>query len=563
MGQGRERPGSVSLARVRSYRAIAVEDRATGGRDAVMETQPNFVFVQADQLRADILGAYGNIVAKTPQIDALAGEGVVFERAYCNYPLCAPSRFSMMSGLRATRAGAYDNGAEFPASLPTMMHRLRLAGYQTTLAGKMHFIGPDQLHGFEERLTSDIYPSDFNWTADWVESMTGQTRLAAAAGEVNGVRNAGVYEDTIQMRFDDVVTRQAVDKIHDLAASNDRSPFCLWVSYTHPHDPFAVPRRYWDRYDHGDIDMPAIPALGRDDLDPHSQRLHDHIGVSDAAMTDEDIRTARHAYYGAVSYIDDQLGAVMGALRQTSMLEKTIVVFLSDHGEALGDRGLWFKRSFYDGASRIPLIVRAPRLFEPSRSSSNVSLVDLLPTAVAIAGDPELETIDTAYDGRSLLPVLTGTSPSAPDDHAVLGEMTGEGLVAPAVMVVKGTHKYIHCPTDPPQLYAHSSDPLEQVNLAGDESVAAVETDLRGIVDATWDFDALTAEVIESQRRRMTVDRAHALGRQPSWDWDNSEHDNTQWFRPGPDNPSASNYNSDFAVRRHPDSNEPQYRSHP
>ena len=132
--------------------------------------KPNFLFVQADQLAARALPAYGNRIAKTPNIDRLAGQGVVFEHAYCNYPLCAPSRFSMMSGLLATHAGAYDNGAEFPASLPTFVHYLRLLGYQTSLSGKMHFIGPDQLHGFEERLTTDIYPSDFNWTANWSSS---------------------------------------------------------------------------------------------------------------------------------------------------------------------------------------------------------------------------------------------------------------------------------------------------------------------------------------------------------------------------------------------------------
>ena len=152
-----------------------------------MSRKPNFLFVQADQLAARALRAYGNKVSKTPNIDKLAERGLVFEHAYCNYPLCAPSRFSMLSGLLPSNAEAYDNGAEFPASMPTFIHYLRLLGYQTCLAGKMHFIGPDQLHGFEERLTTDIYPSDFNWTADWTRTVTGTERLLAAAGEVNGI----------------------------------------------------------------------------------------------------------------------------------------------------------------------------------------------------------------------------------------------------------------------------------------------------------------------------------------------------------------------------------------
>ena len=332
-----------------------------------MTERPNFLFVQADQLAARALPAYGNGVAKTPNIDRLAARGVVFEQAFCNYPLCAPSRFSMMSGLLASHAGAYDNGAEFPASLPTFIHYLRLLGYQTSLAGKMHFIGPDQLHGFEERLTTDIYPSDFNWTANWVESVTGNERLLAAAGEVNGIKNSGIYERTIQLDFDDEVAFRSVRKIHDLARSDDARPFCFFVSFTHPHDPFAVPRRYWDRYRHEDIDMPVVPAMPRADLDPHSQRLYDHIGVAGAAMTDEEVRTARHAYYGAVSYIDDQLGSLLEALEVAGLSENTVIVFLSDHGEALGERGLWFKRSFFDCALQIPFIVSSRTHVLPGR----------------------------------------------------------------------------------------------------------------------------------------------------------------------------------------------------
>jgi choline-sulfatase len=354
-----------------------------------MSRKPNFLFVQADQLAARALRAYGNKVSKTPNIDKLAERGLVFEHAYCNYPLCAPSRFSMLSGLLPSNAGAYDNGAEFPASMPTFIHYLRLLGYQTCLAGKMHFIGPDQLHGFEERLTTDIYPSDFNWTADWARTVTGTERLLAAAGEVNGILNSGVYERTIQLDFDDEVAFKAIRKIHDLARSDDQRPFSLFVSFTHPHDPFAVPGRYWDRYLHEDIDRPAVAPMPREDLDPHSQRLYDHIGVAEAKMTEADVRVARHAYYGAVSYIDDQLGNLLEALKVAGLADSTIVVFLSDHGEALGERGLWFKRSFFDCALQIPLIVSAPSLFSPSRRDENVSLVDLFPTVIDLARWPK------------------------------------------------------------------------------------------------------------------------------------------------------------------------------
>ncbi|MDJ0983021.1 MAG: sulfatase-like hydrolase/transferase, partial [Kiloniellales bacterium] len=132
-----------------------------------MSRQANIVFIMADQLAAPALPAYGHKVVKAPHIQGLAERGVVFDAAYCNSPLCAPSRFSMLSGRLPSDIGAYDNAAEFPATVPTFAHMLRLGGYRTILSGKMHFVGPDQLHGFEERLTTDIYPADFGWTADW------------------------------------------------------------------------------------------------------------------------------------------------------------------------------------------------------------------------------------------------------------------------------------------------------------------------------------------------------------------------------------------------------------
>jgi choline-sulfatase len=527
-----------------------------------MYRKPNFLFIQADQLAARALPSYGNTIAKTPAIDALAREGVVFENAFCNYPLCAPSRFSMMSGLLASNAGAYDNGAEFPASLPTFIHYLRTLGYQTALSGKMHFIGPDQLHGFEERLTTDIYPSDFNWSANWENTVSGSERLLAAAGEVNGILKSGIYERTVQLDFDEEVAFKANRKIHDLARSDDDRPFCLFVSFTHPHDPFAVPKRYWDRYRHDEIDMPVVPAMPREALDAHSKRLFDHIGVAEAAMTDADIRVARHAYYGAVSLIDDQVADLMTTLRSAGLAKDTIVVLLSDHGESLGERGLWFKRSFYDCALRIPLIVWAPGRFEAGRRAENASLVDLLPTVVDIADrDRGQDQINTRYDGRSLLPMLEGGEAQGP--NRVLAEMSGEGLQTPSVAVIDGSVKYIHCAGDPPLLFDRSSDPHEVRNLADQPDHATLATRMAAVVAETWDLGRFHNDVLESQRRRHLVDRAHARGVAPSWDYDVPNAGSAQYFRPRPANPSASNYNDDFEVRARADGVAPNPRDFP
>src|SRR6202795_2945688 len=204
----------------------------------------------ADQLTARALPAYGNKIAKTPHIDALAAGGVVFDSFYCNSPLCAPSRFSFLAGQLPSKIGAYDNAAEFPAQIPTFAHYLRSAGYQTALSGKMHFCGPDQLHGFEERLTTDIYPADFGWTPDYRNP---GERIEWWYHNLGSVTGAGVAETTNQMEYDDEVVFLATQKLYQLSRDQDdasRRPWCLTVSLSHPHDPYVARKQYWDLYEH-------------------------------------------------------------------------------------------------------------------------------------------------------------------------------------------------------------------------------------------------------------------------------------------------------------------------
>lgn len=387
-------------------------------------------------------------------------------------------------------------------------------------------------------------------------------RLLAAAGEVNGIKRSGIFERTIQLDYDDEVGFRAIRKIHDLARSDDKRPFCLFASFTHPHDPFAVPQAYWDRYRHEDIDMPEIPAMPRDQLDPHSQRLYDHIGVAEAGMTEEDIRVARHAYYGAISYVDDQVGRLIDALQTTGFADNTVVIFIADHGEALGERGLWFKRSFFDCALQVPLIVSAPWMFAPGRCETNVSLVDLFPTVIDIAdAENGLDSIETVYDGRSLCPLLRGeTETTSP---LVVAELTGEGPEAPAIMVMDGSYKYIHCETDPPQLYDRSHDSYEKHNIAGQPNTAEVEVHLAAYIAENWNLKELKQKVIASQIARRVVDRAHGLGKTPDWNYNPAVPGRDQYFRASAANPSASNYNDNFDLRLRSDSGKPNIRDYP
>jgi choline-sulfatase len=471
--------------------------------------RPNFLILMADQLTARALPAYGNPIAKTPHIDKLAAAGVVFESFYCNSPLCAPSRFSFLSGRQVSAIGAYDNAAEFPAQIPTFAHYLRDSGYQTVLSGKMHFCGADQLHGFEERLTTDIYPADFGWTPDW-------TRFAHRPSwyhTMESVTQAGPCTRTNQIDFDDDTIFNARQKLFDMARSKDRRPFCLVASMTHPHDPYVIPQSYWDRYEGVDIDMPKV-TMDPKDLDPHSKRLRHVCGLEILPVDETQTRAARRAYYGAVSYVDDQIGVMLAALADSGFAENTVVLLLADHGDMLGERGLWYKMNFFEPACTIPLIVHAPSRFAAARVAESASLVDILPTLCELAGrDPA--AFATPLDGTSLVPQLHGAAGS----DEVIGEYMAEGAIAPLVMIKRGRHKFVHTSADPDQLYDLKSDPNEVDNLAANPAHAALVRAFRAEVEKRWDLPAITSAVIASQQRRHLVDKALRAGRYQPWDW--------------------------------------------
>ncbi len=483
-----------------------------------MKKQPNILILMADQLTARALSFYGNKVGKTPHMDGLAERGVVFQSAYCNSPLCAPSRYSWMAGRLPSAIGAYDNAAELSADTPTFGHMLRLAGYRTILTGKMHFCGPDQLHGFEERLTTDIYPADFSWTPDWTRS----DHRPSWYHSMESVIQAGPSSRTNQIDFDEEVAFTAHRKLFDIARGNDQRPFCMVVSLTHPHDPFTIQGRYWNLYAEGDIDAPRVSADAVPS-DPHTRRLRHVIGLDQQPVSAEQTQAARRAYYGAISFVDDQIGALLATLDETRLAEDTIVILMSDHGEMLGERGLWYKMSFFEQACRIPLVIHAPGRFAPARVAQSVSLVDLMPTLAELAADD----LNFPTDGQSLLPHLQGL-----DGHDdVTGEYLAEGAIAPIVMRRRGRYKFIHSPADPDQLYDLADDPDERRNLAADPQAAAELEAFRAEIAGGWDFETLTRQVIASQRRRRLVGQALATGQHTAWDYQPIRDASRQYIR--------------------------------
>ena len=469
---------------------------------------PNILIFMVDQLNGTLFPDGPADWLHAPNLKKLAAKSTRFANAYTASPLCAPGRASFMSGLLPSRSRVYDNAAEFAADIPTYAHHLRRAGYQTCLSGKMHFVGPDQMHGFEERLTTDIYPADFGWTPDYRKP---GERIDWWYHNMGSVTGAGVAEISNQMEYDDEVAYHATRKVYDLGRGHDARPWCLTVSFTHPHDPYVARKKYWDLYEDCAHLLPEVPAMDYDDHDPHAQRIFDANDWRSFDITEDDIRKSRRAYFANISYLDDKIGEVMTALEATR--QEAVILFVSDHGDMLGERGLWFKMCFYDGSSRVPLMIAAPGM-EPGRIAAPVSTIDVCPTLCDLAG-VSMEEVAPWTEGQSLVPLGQGAAREAP----VAMEYAAEASHAPLVSLRYGKWKFNRCALDPDQLFDMEADPHELTNLAGAPEHAGTLSQMQVKAEARWDLAAFDAQVRESQARRWVVYEALRKGGYYPWDY--------------------------------------------
>ncbi|MEC8629278.1 MAG: choline-sulfatase [Pseudomonadota bacterium] len=474
-----------------------------------MTTRPNILILMVDQLNGTLFPDGPADWLHTPNLRRLAEHSTRFQNAYTASPLCAPGRASFMSGQLPSATRVYDNAAEFASSIPTYAHHLRRAGYQTCLSGKMHFVGPDQLHGFEERLTTDIYPADFGWTPDY--RRPGE-RIDWWYHNMGSVTGAGVAEISNQMEYDDEVAYNATRKIYDYARGKDERPWCLTVSFTHPHDPYVARRKYWDMYEDCEHLHPTVPALPYDEQDPHSKRIFDANNWRDFDITETDIERSRRAYFANITYLDDKVGDILDTLEATR--QEAIIVFVSDHGDMLGERGLWFKMSFYEGSSRVPIMISAPGQMDPGLITAPVSNIDICPTLCDLAG-VSMDEVMPWTTGESLVPLGNGAERTSP----VAMEYAAEASYAPMVSLRYGKWKYNRCALDPDQLFDLDADPHEMTNLADDPAHQGTLNSLRAKSEARWDLACFDAEVRESQARRWVVYEALREGGYYPWDF--------------------------------------------
>ena len=345
----------------------------------------------------------------------------------------------------------------------------------------------------------------------------------------SSILQAGPCIRSNQLDFDEEVMFKSTRYLYSQARRSPSSrPFCLTVSLTHPHDPYTIHQEYWDRYEGEETPLPDVKIPSRDQ-DAHSQRLQHVCGLAGANISDEAILRARRAYFGAMSYVDDNVGNLLNVLKDCDMEDDTIIIFSSDHGDMLGERGLWYKMSWFEASARVPLLISYPKRFRPRLITNNVSSLDILPTLVDLVNGSI--DIRLPIDGNTLLPYLQGYEGS----EAVYGEYAGEGTVSPLMMIRRGPWKYITCPVDPPQLFNLEDDPRELRNLAtsADPRMQEVFSAFVNEANTRWDFKAIHDQVLKSQRQRRICWDALKQGRFEPWDYQPKEDARHAYDCPG------------------------------
>ena len=453
-----------------------------------MLEQPNILVIMSDQHAPMFSAPYGHPIVQTPNMDRLAQNGVVFENAYCNSPICVPSRMTFMTGLHLHHSGIWDNGVPLPSDRVTWAHQLKSVGYDVVLSGKMHFRGLDQLHGFRAQLAYDINAQNLPKVRDWsdgLESNHPVTEIKAKAGRSQ------------EIDADDAVTQASLTYLRD--PERKSQPWALVAGYVAPHPPFVVLQKYIDMYPAEEIDLPTIPEGHLDNLHPAYQRQLKWRGWQLDQITEENIRRVRSVYYGLVTYLDDQIGHLLKALEETGQLDNTIIIYVSDHGEMLGEHGLWHKCNFYEQSVRIPLIISGRDTPTGKRISEVVSTVDLTATLLDIAGVKSIAPLD----GSSLFPLMKAENGEWKDE--ALSEFYADGSTRPWAMLRQGKYKLVYSHHDPLELYDLENDSGEFHNLAQQDDYQTVLNTMLSSLMERWNPDEINRLVLQSQKERRLI----------------------------------------------------------
>jgi len=454
----------------------------------------NTLFIFSDEHSRRVLGCYGHKMIRTPNLDRLAARGIRFADAYCNSPICVPSRASLATGRYPHQIRFWDNGIPYDGSVPSWHHRLKQAGHECVSIGKLHFRSIDDDNGFTEEVMPLHVVEGIGDPAGWLREPLVERRAALRLA-----KDAGPGDSDYQ-GYDGRITETAVDWIKARAHANGGKPWALFVSLVCPHFPLIARPEWYNLYPEAEVPRPAQydPAEWPDH--PYVRAIREcQVYQKGFAANPGSLERAIAAYFGLVSYTDHNVGRLVAAIEESGLADTTRIIYSSDHGDNLGTRGLWGKSTMYEESAGVPMIAAGPGLPEGQVCGEPVSLVDIFPTIVDWAGLPP-NPADRDLPG---LP-LDRIAREAPK-RTILCEYHAAGAATGAFLIRKGPFKYVYYAGMPAQLFDLDADPQEAHDLAGEPGwqglAAQCECELRAVVDP----DAADALAKADQRARIAA----------------------------------------------------------
>jgi choline-sulfatase len=455
----------------------------------VLMTSCNLIILMSDQHTASVLGAYGNEVVDTPNLDALCEHGTRFTAAYANSPICIPSRTSFATGRYVNELKLWDNDLPYDGSQAASWgERVYAQGHHVTTIGKLHYASATGARAFpDQRLPMHFVPDvQTGFLRDSGPIRTDSRRYVETAGP----------GDSEYVRYDSAITEEAIRWITEEAPELAK-PWVLFVSFACPHFPLEPPPELYALY--ADASVPD-PVEGSVDVWPRHPALHENRRLQgmDDPFTAEQVATATRAYYALVTFVDRQVGRIMEELARATLAFSTRVIYTSDHGESLGEHGLWWKSNMYDGAVRVPLIVAGPDVPHGKVSRTPVSLVDIFPTVVEGVGG-KYEPADADLSGASLWELAIRDDL----DRSVFSEYHADFSASGIYMLRTLRWKYVHYVGWPPQLFDMQADPSEVDDLANVPSRRAIRAQMERGLREIMDPEVVDEEVRADQRARI------------------------------------------------------------
>jgi choline-sulfatase len=466
---------------------------------------PNLLYIHSDQHTPFVTGCYGDPLVQTPNLDRLAASGAIFDSAYCCSPICVPSRMSMLTGQHPHQHQVWTNQHVLDSGIPTWAHALGAAGYRPVLAGRMHVRGPDQLHGYVDRLIGDHMPNHLGG------SMPNMGILRGTETPVRKTLQTSGPGQVAYQLYDEAITAAAIDFLNEQRVAQQQTethqPFSLSVGFMLPHPPYVPHQADYAAY-RNKITLPRKPQPFDQEQHPFLRLWRQHTGSE--TVSEVEALNTRAAYWALVTQVDHMVGQILTALTENGLGDNTLIIYTSDHGDMQGEHGLWWKHVFYEESIRVPLLMAWPGIIPAGqRCGRVVSALDVTATILDALNAPALPH----SPGRSILGLV-----AAPSIGAGRGSTTWDDLAlaeycedqySPAGgcyqrMIRQDNWKLIYYHGYEPQLFNLTDDPDELIDLAQEPRYRDVREALTQRVLSDWDPAAIIA-TMANKRANNTI----------------------------------------------------------